>query len=338
VIRVTMDRLLRLLGMLLYLLGLHRLVIWLRRDVPRVLLYHACLPEEGDAIRGLESNTTPGVLARQIDFLLRHYNPITLSALESGPLPPRAVLMTFDDGYRSVYDHAFPLLSARGVPAVVYLISDVVGTGRLVWVNELNWALRRHGPIARPLAAATLGCSADESAEAMVALAVARYDRSRIDALLHEIRSHLPDGAEWPDRIYLDWDEVRAMRAAGIAFGNHTTTHPNLGRLSAAAQRDEMSAAYARIGEMLEPPTSLAYPFGLHDASSAETAFATGHRSVMLVGGGGVAPNRVVVDRTPVRGLSDAEFFAEMEIVAPARARLKRLFRRGAPPPHPRAE
>jgi peptidoglycan/xylan/chitin deacetylase (PgdA/CDA1 family) len=46
-----------------------------------------------------------------------------ISALRAGTLPPRAVVLTFDDGYRSVYDVAFPALARRGMTATVFLIT-----------------------------------------------------------------------------------------------------------------------------------------------------------------------------------------------------------------------
>ena len=41
-------------------------------------------------------------------------------------LPPKPVLLTFDDGLRSVYDKAFPLLQAYRYPALVAVITDYV--------------------------------------------------------------------------------------------------------------------------------------------------------------------------------------------------------------------
>ncbi len=40
------------------------------------------------------------------------------------PLPPRAVLLTFDDGYADVYDTVYPLLRKHGYPAVVALVGS----------------------------------------------------------------------------------------------------------------------------------------------------------------------------------------------------------------------
>ncbi|PLX73138.1 MAG: polysaccharide deacetylase [Azoarcus sp.] len=43
------------------------------------------------------------------------------------PTPPRAVALTFDDGYENFYEYAFPVLQRYGFPAMVYLIADLLG-------------------------------------------------------------------------------------------------------------------------------------------------------------------------------------------------------------------
>jgi len=43
------------------------------------------------------------------------------------PIPPRAVALTFDDGYENFYEHAYPVLRRYGFPAMVYLISGRIG-------------------------------------------------------------------------------------------------------------------------------------------------------------------------------------------------------------------
>ncbi len=49
------------------------------------------------------------------------------------PIPPRAVALTFDDGYENFYDYAFPILQRYGFPAMVYLVADKIG-GRADWL------------------------------------------------------------------------------------------------------------------------------------------------------------------------------------------------------------
>ena len=181
--RTLLRRLLSLFGVVLYHAGLAPLVIWLSRRTPKVLLYHACEPVESDFIRGLNSNTTPDAFAGQLAFLQERYQVIPLALLEDGPIPDRAVVITFDDAYRSVYEAAFPLLSARGMPATVYIVTAVVDNPTLVWVNALNWLLHRHPGICAPIAHRFLPTSvAFRSAQEHVLHAQAHYDAASIRA------------------------------------------------------------------------------------------------------------------------------------------------------------
>lgn len=77
---------------------------------------------------------TPTDFVRQMDWLRNHgYHFVAVDdvlAARGGkrPLPAKAVLVTFDDGYRSVYEHAWPVLKLFRIPAVV----NVVGG----WLEE----------------------------------------------------------------------------------------------------------------------------------------------------------------------------------------------------------
>jgi peptidoglycan/xylan/chitin deacetylase (PgdA/CDA1 family) len=89
-----------------------------------ILLYHD-LADEGSLI------STPATLfAWQMQWLKdQHYPVVALSrvvdAVRQGePLPPQAVVLTFDDGFESVYSRALPILSRYGFPATVFLISS----------------------------------------------------------------------------------------------------------------------------------------------------------------------------------------------------------------------
>ena len=51
-------------------------------------------------------------------------------------LPRRAVVLTFDDGYRSFLTHAYPVLKELGFTATLFVYTDYVGSGR----NALDWS------------------------------------------------------------------------------------------------------------------------------------------------------------------------------------------------------
>jgi peptidoglycan/xylan/chitin deacetylase (PgdA/CDA1 family) len=78
------------------------------------------------------------VLAEQLSLLARRgYVGLTLSEAErrraDGSLPPRTVVVTFDDGYASTL-RALPILADLGFPATVFAVTGFVESGRtLAW-------------------------------------------------------------------------------------------------------------------------------------------------------------------------------------------------------------
>lgn len=97
-----------------------------------ILLYHRIAPEGAAATA--RYRVTPDAFAEQLRYLRDSgaYTPRLcdwLRALEAKePLPGRAVLITFDDGYRDFAEHAWRLLCEHGFSALVFLVADAVGS------------------------------------------------------------------------------------------------------------------------------------------------------------------------------------------------------------------
>ena len=314
------------LGAALYVARLHGLFMRVSRRSPKVLVYHACDEEEMVYTRALESNTAPSVFARHLDFLSRHYHVVPLELAISGAAPDGAVAITFDDGYRSVYEYAAPLLEERGMTATVLLVTDVVGNGALVWVNELNFFLNVHPALTRAALRSWLPLGPSATAPEFIHAAMVNYDAAVVDQTLTFLRTAAGvDKAERETRLYVDWNECAEMMRQGISFGSHTATHPNLTRLTPAAQRHEIGLAHDIVRSRLGSCAAFAYPFGLRNERALDSALAVGHSVILEVGGhnGRVDPHHVA--RIPVRATTDAELFAELEILAPVRSWLRRL-------------
>ncbi|MFD2091533.1 glycosyltransferase [Blastococcus deserti] len=99
-------------------------------DPAVVLAYHA-VEDVDDPVIG-DWCVAPDLFERHLDALadagvswigLDQF----LAALDGAPLPERAVLLTFDDGYAGLLAHAAPFLQRRGIPGVVLLVSDQIG-------------------------------------------------------------------------------------------------------------------------------------------------------------------------------------------------------------------
>lgn len=87
---------------------------------PRILIYH----QIGGG-SGLEMEVSPGTFKKHLDWLVENGNVVRLEDASGSD----DVVITFDDGYRSVYDVAFPLLEERGMPFTLFLTTSPLETG-----------------------------------------------------------------------------------------------------------------------------------------------------------------------------------------------------------------
>ena len=322
--------LLRVAGILLYRIGLARLVIRLRQNAPRVIAYHACEPSESAFTRGLDCNTPPALLAKHLAFFATHYEVVPLATIVHGA-PARALAITFDDAYHSVYEHALPILREHHCAATVFVVTDAIAEKTLTWVNELTWLLNTGGDAARRMATKVLGVPGDSTLEVIVARARERYG-GECRAVLDEVATAA--GIEPPrdSHLYMGWTEARAATEAGVSFGNHTATHPDLGQLDAIAQHQEIARARRAIETHLPPAavlSALAYPFGSSNRHTREAAVSAG--VPILLGIGGATADYgdcVLLARTPVGAVTVPQLFADLEIVEPAKAAIRRLLSR----------
>lgn len=88
---------------------------------------------------------SPANFEAQMAWLVRNdYRVIRLADLApflagERPVPQRAVVVTFDDGYESVHRHAFPVLKKFGIPATAFVYTDFLGGGdALTWPQLLE--------------------------------------------------------------------------------------------------------------------------------------------------------------------------------------------------------
>lgn len=100
-----------------------------------VLAYHRILPEAVAIERGVLAVTTEQ-FERQIRFFVnKGWRALTLAELytefiKKGSVPQRIFIVTFDDGYRDNYYHAFPILKKYKIPATVFLVTSLLDGSR----------------------------------------------------------------------------------------------------------------------------------------------------------------------------------------------------------------
>lgn len=221
----------------------------------------------------------PRRFAQQLEILRDHANPIALpmliQALGDGTLPPRAVAVTFDDGYADILTQAKPLLERYGIPATVFVTTGYLG--REYWWDELEQLLRPPSPLPERFSLA-IGAKhfewpdRNKNGDARTALLLALcdwlrplVDEERLQAM-EQIRaclSPLPDSVS-PDQRAMTPDELVELCAGGLVeIGSHSVTHPVLASMSPAKQRLELLDSKVRLEQIVgHPVTSFSYPNG----------------------------------------------------------------------------
>jgi peptidoglycan/xylan/chitin deacetylase (PgdA/CDA1 family) len=221
--------------------------LWVRlgsaRGSPVVAFAHAV-----SAAAGGREAAFPGdfleatLLARCIEWLReRKYVFVSLEDvigfLNGSALPRRSVHLMFDDGYRCLYKHAYPLLRDEAIRFSVALVEESFRGRRLVWPDELRLRLN-----ANP-----------ERIEEVNSLAASTFwvERTTGDRLVYR-RNHLKrvpndERLAFMERLRLicpriHGDSVRLLEALterealemkdnGVDFLGHTRSHPILSRL-----------------------------------------------------------------------------------------------------------
>ncbi|HEX7287830.1 MAG TPA: polysaccharide deacetylase family protein [Candidatus Angelobacter sp.] len=213
------------------------------------------------------------VFEQQIRFLRNSYRIVTVDEicreLDEDGRPGQAVALTFDDGYRSVYTKAFPVLRKYGVPATVYLTASAVETGEISWYDRIFAAamlcpadtIQIEGDAQRRFAL-TSQESRMRAATEIVKTLRGYSNQARIAACAAlDKKAQLPP-AETKDRM-LTWAQIHEMQKSGIHFGAHTMSHPAVSRLSPSEWEHELVDSKRLLEERLQQQVvHFAFPFG----------------------------------------------------------------------------
>lgn len=134
------------------------------KPVP-ILMYHQVSEHPHSLFR--KYTLTPGEFASQMRWLAWFgYHPVTLDqvlAARAGEtlLPPRSVVLTFDDGFQECVQHAVPILQRYGFTATFYLVTGLMGRESSWLEPQLNMSFPLIGwDTARRLQALGFQCGA----------------------------------------------------------------------------------------------------------------------------------------------------------------------------------
>jgi peptidoglycan/xylan/chitin deacetylase (PgdA/CDA1 family) len=239
------------------------------------------------------------MLERHLDWLARRFQVVSLDELQSrldmrsrGDRPIAAI--TFDDGYRDVYEQAFPLLMRKGLPATVFVVTDYVGTERVLphdllylllerashrwrWFSQQLLELLRGLALPLPEPAMLRAVTSPYVAVRTLLTGLARTDVQRV---INALEAEAGLSGEAPARFRtMTWDMLAEMSRAGIGVGSHTRRHCLLTNEDRSTVVDEtLGSQQALAAHLGRPATCFAYPDGSFDDAAIAAVAAAGYR------------------------------------------------------------
>ena len=329
---------------------IRRAARWAKQQLkPRglILMYHRIADERFDPWKLC---VTPDNFGQQLEVLrssgvrVMHLHELA-TALASGKVPGRSVVLTFDDGYLDNLESGRPLLEKYGIPATVFVASGYLASEGEFWWDAMERVLLTLGRLPDKFEVeidgerrswelngdATWSAEDAERQRDWRPYTPPKTPRQRLYSELRDLVLHaspaergrviaellawaeIPVGAR-PTRRILDEDGLRRLAADDlIDIGGHSITHPELANLSVSEQDHELRTSKDRLEHVLgRDITALAYPHGSCSsdtkrlAAEAGYAFACGTQRLPVQRGS----DPYELPRIGVRNVPGAEFRA----------------------------
>lgn len=262
------------------------------RDTVTVIMFHRVLDPHDPRWPSCDPDYTisTSLFSESLRFFKRHYSIISTAQLidarrHGKPLPPRALLITFDDGWADNADYALPQLQREAMPALLFVVADVIGKKAPFFQEQIYgaWRLGRLTTVALADALARFDPAAepprdnDESTLRELIARVEKIDRASRTAVLESLGDVLDDG----QRHWLNRDELHALERGGVEIGMHGMTHvPMTQAVDLDAELAGARAAGAGLTASGAKPDTLSFPHGRYDDRIARRARDAGYELV----------------------------------------------------------
>lgn len=253
------------------------------------VMYHYVRPVAQSAFPRLKALDLTDFLL-QLDDLQTHYTILPVDEIAAiltarAPLPERACVLTFDDGYCDHYRYVFPHLVARRLGGLFFAPKSSLIDRHLLDVNRIQFALASQAhpeALADEVDAIIAARGFDPAPLRTRHFAPNRFDGPEVayvkrllqNVLSSDLRSEVTaalfakhvtaDAAGFAEELYLSVEQAREMRSYGMEFGGHGDVHLWHGLASAEELTCEVTGAAQALQAIGAPVAGgfYSYPFG----------------------------------------------------------------------------
>ncbi|KGM03892.1 hypothetical protein Q760_07820 [Cellulomonas cellasea DSM 20118] len=256
-----------------------------------VLMLHSVVPDlelRARLIRRPRQEIGESELLRLIsDARGAGWNLVSLGELLDDPSSPGDRLaLTFDDGYRDFYDHAWPTLRSEHAPYSLFVTSGYPDRTlfHVSLVVEDLVKTHREIDLRLPDGSRTISCDDPVQAARSINDLLWAAGLESADGALARYRESVTDYG-------LTWDHLHEIASDPLAtIGGHTVSHPFLDLIDVEQCASEVESNRERLRFVLGVPVDLfAYPFGRHTDAVVDSVRAAGYRAAVTTQGRDVA-------------------------------------------------
>lgn len=240
-------------------------------DMPFIVGYHRVVEDfNHSAEKSIPSMLiSTRMFERHVDWLAKRFRLVSLDEIglhleNERPFHAPTAAITFDDGYGDVYRNAFPVLKRKGIPAAIFVVTDLVGTSRLQIYDRLYLALN----------------SRFSSPYQMMTQLLTTLSQREIEQIVQSFEQIAPIDKRVIDEMApLTWEMLAEMQREGITIGSHTRSHTLLTQESPERAQAEVSESRKALEEKLKAPIRhFAYPDGRFNTPVVKAVNAAGYR------------------------------------------------------------
>ena len=231
---------------------------------------------------------------QQMQYVAARYHVVPLDHLLDPSVSSRdgkpLAAITFDDGYKNVYQIAYPVLRQLGLPATVFVIPDFSLHGRMPWWERLRALVAGSR---RPVAIVPIQgtrqyfplITAGDREDVLAQLAAELHrvpPEAREESLARLAADLGVEERSQPRCAPLSVDELREMISGGITVGSHGRSHDSFLHLSYDALFAELTESKQILETVTgQPVTWVAYPYGDYSGASIDAARRAGYRGAV---------------------------------------------------------
>lgn len=196
--------------------------------------HHTVSNEELQHIYHLYPYKNEQQFENDLDFLLKYYKPVTADALAAAvagntTITPGSFLLTFDDGFREVYDIIAPILEKKGVPAIFFVNPAFIDNRELFYRCKISILIgelkRNEKAFSKLYAAALLGNDATTEQITGALKKINQTNAAVLDSIAEKINYSF-DNFLQQQQPFLTTEQLVTLHKNGFTIGAHSMDHP----------------------------------------------------------------------------------------------------------------